>query len=474
MADAIRGSYMWAGDEVPWWRFYDDRFVTAQLAAEPAPDRVLARNERLRDFVAAPAALDAEPYAFFPPALAANTRAVIGGAQMTGGRTFLIDERSAEAVGLPPRVQLDLAALGWGSGLLEARLEVKGAGTLSDRTRLSPARLARLFEHNAPLGAAYDAWSGGGYPPQLMLSSGAFMRRPVGGQSERLARHAVDVSRAQLGTSRVKFVPVWLAVAQSPAVHANVEFVSRALDADEPRVRDALACELRFTPGTVRAAYFDKVDDDDGLVALSRRVTRDDAELDETLHAMIGDAARYLEVPAATTHAAGGGFAWIKIGDINELFDPDEDGGYGSAEEFRARRRGWFIAKDEVVVRRAGKFFTDMESYFGKDVGYVSASMADLARHHDLYTLAVLRDHLRVCMRFALAAALRRGPVSLGERRALATSVLVRIVAAICASPHVHAELTADACTVELAYARLNGLVGRFTLLREELGECLP
>lgn len=468
--DVIQGSYMRDGDVVPWWRFYRDQYVAARLAASPAPDLVVAHNERLRDFVADPSALDAVPHAFFPPALSAGTGATFVDALMTGGRTFQVSERGALALGLPPHVHLDLTALGWGSGLLEARLEVKGAGTLTDRTRLSPARLEALLAENPPLRATYRAWSVDGYPPQLMMSTSNFAKRELGAQSERYGRQAVEASRVQLGTSRVKFVPAWLAVAQPPAVRANVAFVSRALHEDAFPYDHRPTCELRFSPSTVRAAYFDTVDGDDDLVGLCDRVARQESELEETLHEMTGDAARYLEGLALSTMPLGDGFAWIKIGDVNEIFEPDEDGRYSNAEEFRRRRVAWLFAKDEVVVRRAGKFFTDMESYFGKDVGYASKPH-ELSLHHELYTLAALRDNIRVCTRFALGCALSRGrPVSAARRRAIMAGVVARIMAGVRAVPLLHVELTENTCVVELRYAQL-GRTARFVLPREELAE---
>src|SRR3979411_1981529 len=88
----IDGSYMREGDCPRYWCYYDDAFRGVSLAAEPASDRVIARNERLCDFLHDGALLkDMDPFAMFPPALAGGIPSVqTVPCMMTGGRTFML------------------------------------------------------------------------------------------------------------------------------------------------------------------------------------------------------------------------------------------------------------------------------------------------------------------------------------------------------------------------------------------------
>jgi len=217
----------------------------------------------------------------------------------------------------------------------------------------------------------------------LVSTRADFMKRNLGGQSERYSRHAVAASQNLLGRSRIKFVPTWIAMAQSATAQENLNRVSQSLPVSEPLHVGRWTCELRFTPSTVRALYFTATGSDEHLARLCSRVSRDPAELELTLGEMIADVRHHLEVLACTTQPSiSVGFDWIKVGDINELFRPNAKGQFYDAEAYRQKKSAWFLAKDDVIVRRYGKFFADMESYFGRDVGFHSDCEELLWFHH--------------------------------------------------------------------------------------------
>lgn len=469
----IPGSYMQVGDVAPYWSYYEDVFLRVRLGAEPAAGRILARNDALAEWTTTPGVLDRVPAAsFFPPALAAGVRGYrTHEATMTGGRTFLLSREASRELGFPD-LALDLDRLGWGCGSLEVRLEVKGAGTLFGRTRLGQTELERALAAEPELRSTYEAQCRGLEPPVLMSSLAEYLKRNIGGQSERFARHAVETSARLLGRSAIKFVPVWAAVAQSSAVQRNLDLVSRAVDPEQPLWRGPWVNELRLTPGSVRAVYFDKAETDEHLRQLCRRVSEEPDELEQTQVEILADARRHLELLATSTRPAdAGGCYWIKVGDINEKFKRDPRSRPLEAERFRRQRIAWFFAKDEIVVRRVGKFFVDMEGFFGKDVGFLSPE-AELDFHHRLTVLAILRDHNRIATRFRLATLLAEGrKVPESARRQLRREVMAKLVETVNRSPVVGLGLGRREVEVTLEHPSLGGRKHRYLLPREELAE---
>jgi hypothetical protein len=465
---------MLTNDRAEFWSFYADEFLRLDWMAEPADRRVVECNHAIGKFITNRDQFDAmRPYSFFPPALAGGIEGLsrIGG-QTSGGRTFLPDEAGCAALGWPATIGLSLDKLGWGTGTLEARPEIKGAGTPFERTRLHPNRVRTVLADSPALLASFEsACRAGADAPPLMTSRLDFMKRMVGGQSERNGVHGVATSRAQLGRSRIKFVPVWAAIRQSDRLHEHLDLVSAALPHGVTRCEAPWICEIRFTPGTIRAVYFDTVRDDDHLIALASRVSRNYDDLQFTLQDMIADARRHLELVAHTTQPGeGGGFTWIKVCDINEKFKSPTE-----IAHFRDSRKAWFFAKDEVIVGGVGKFFTDMESFFGRDVGFTSPDRAALHLHHELYGLAVLRDHLRVCSRFLLACELQRGKTLAGRLRStIPAEVRRRLLQSLNASDVLDATDEGDAITLALQYPRLGDSRAAFRFGVEELAEVVP
>jgi hypothetical protein len=416
----------------------------------------MACNEQLSQYLLEEDALQKmNAFSFFPPALAGGVEAVQSiRTIMSGGRTYLLGENACEALGWPSVLHLDLNRVGWGHGLLELRPEVKGAGTLFERTWLSPDRLERLLRAHPQL-------------PTLMSSRAEFMKRNVGGQSERNGRQAVAASAARLGNSPIKFVPVWRLVAQSSTVESNLSVVSQALADEVGRYTGSWNCEIRLTPGTVRAVYFDTAESDEELAGLCSRVSNERGDLEPTLAEMITDARRYLEIVARTTMPSGDGFTWVKIGDINETFATERE-----MRHFRDDRCAWYFAKDEIVVRQLGKFFTDMESYFGKDVGFRSASAAQMRLHHEHFALAVLRDHLRVCAQFLIGGERLAGRRhSHKGRRARAKEIRRLIFSALNGSSHLSIENRSDGVALEICYPGLGDQCLCFQIPDSQLAE---
>jgi hypothetical protein len=469
------GTYMHPGDSAVYWPAYRDTYARVRLDAAPASDLVVEESVRLPEFVSERGELDgAGDWSFFPPLLAAGVEGVRSvEAIMSGGRTFLLTEEGADALRLPRRLHLDLAKLGWGDGLLEVRPEVKGAGTLFERTQIDRRLLEAELAGHPELARAYAELCEGGNPPKLLLSLAMYLKRILGGQDDVYARHSVKVSNALLGQSRIRFTPVWQATRYPEAVVRNLAIVSRALPPGTPLCDRGYLMELRFTPGTVRAIYFDTARTDAELHRLATRVSEDPDELLATWSEMIADARRYLETVAVSTHPREDGIGWTKAGDINEVYKPDERGAYEHAYEFRNRKRiAWFLAKDEVIVRGLGKVFTDTESYFGGTTRFVSPDPKTLSFHHELYLLMVLRDHLRVCTSFRVAAELvARRSCDLQRRRRLQEETAARLEEAINQSPYLQLRLRARIAIFEHCYPGLDGAVARFQLPRWQLRE---
>lgn len=458
-APVISGCYMREGDVAEYWAAYADRFLPVSLAAAPAGDLLRAESADLPEYLTSRTALQGVPrWSFFPPLLAAGMEeAVSCRAVMTGGRTFLLTEEGADALGLPRRLFLDLERLGWGKGALEVRPEVKGAGTLFERTMISRARLEALLPEDGELRAAYGRLRAQGAPPFLLLSLAMYLKRILGGQDGVYGAHDVRVSNALLKGSSIRFAPVWTIAGFPERVVRNLELVSRALADGTPRCDRTYVNEVRFTPSTVRAIYFDTASTDDQLALLCRRVSESRAELDETWNAMIDDAGRYLEAMASSTEETPEGYAWIKVGDINEMFKPNEQQLYDDAYDFRhAKAIAWFLAKDEVVVPRLGKVFTDMEAFWGGTTRFKSKDREALRFHHDLYGLMVLRDHLRVCAAFRVGLELLdRGRCDARRRAALQAETNERLADAVQRRANLALVLGSTAAVLDIHYARL-------------------
>ena len=484
----ISGSYMQNGDKILYWKYRDgpypvknvtsslpyDHHIKVQLAAQPAADLILLVNEKLVNFIGEPVLLNTwKPFVFFPSTLAAGIdKHLIIDAQMSGGRTFILSEEGAAKLHLPPYIYLDLNKLEWGDGMLQLRPEIKGAGTIFERTKLLRSKLGKIFKINPKLGKLYYEAIFNNDHPLILSSLAGYLNRNMGGQSVKLANHSVAASRVLLGKSSIKFIPSWMSISYSEIVMDNLRLISQALPKNTLLYEGISANEIRFTPSTIRALYFDNAKTDDELKLLASRVSIDHSELEETLINMIEDTRKYLELIVETTKVLENEkICWVKIGDIHEKFSKNDKGQYQEAMDYRKQRFSWVLAKDEVIVRKIGKFYTDMESYYGKDVGYVSDNIHDLFFHHELYILCVLRDHIRVCTKFRVALQLlKKTNITGSERKKTCQFIMKSMVNSINKNAHINIRLTESKVCINIKYKNLK-MEHTYSIPREEIGE---
>ena len=461
------------GKNIFFWKYYNDTFIHTELSAEPAADRVVGLNEKMLRYISNPASIrNFRPHSFFPPALSAGAKDVLKlPALMTSGRSFILSEEAMKKIGLDDEYYLDLSSLGWGNGYLQLKMEIKGCGTLFERTMIDRRRLHQVLHGHAGLSSAFHAASSDLGNPAIFSSLGLMHKNNAGGQSERMAIHALMTSINQLGISKIKFAPTWMIVQQSPAIHRNLGIVSEALEAGTGVFDGLCVNELRFTPGTVRALYFDNVENDRELVELCKCVSTDITELEESLDEMIEDARRYLELLAQTAELQKDEFYWIKIGDINEKFRRDANGGHSAAEEYKRKKYSWYLAKDEIVVRKVGKFFVDMESFFGRDTGLCSKGYDELIFHHELVIINVLRDHNRVCTQFKQGIELLKGrSLHYADRKQIRRDIIARLMHSINKSEFLTLDISSSSVILDIAYSKL-GTNLRYTIPRRYIAE---
>jgi hypothetical protein len=480
----ISGSYMRSSDTAPYSPEANDCFHEVRLAAEPQPHGVVARNSALAKYLHLNPELDSFPvYSFFPAALRGGlSRATVVDAIKTGGRTFILNEQAAVTLGLPACIYLNLAELGWGEGQLELRPEIKGAGAAFALTKLDQLKLETILLDHPALMGTYEAARSKPQPPSLYSSLAIIDKRNVGGQNIKYGAHSVNVSMALLGRCAIKFTPTWLCVEQSEEFASYLKLVSGAVPAGEEIYESRIACEIRFTAGSVRAVYFDNAESDEQLCTLCERVSTDELELEETLRAMIEDTRKYLEIMATTTTttttassscAGDGGFSWVKIGDISLEFRPAVGKELSASREYKnVKRSAWYLAKDEIVVRKIGKMFTDMESFRGGSSPYHARSEDELWFQHELFALNVLRDHNRVCTQFELATRLRkRLRVGQQDRLEIRESVVRAMIAAVNESPYAFLEVGKSTVNVSIRYPHLGNYTKTYRFIRSQMAE---
>jgi hypothetical protein len=471
----IPGSYMTAGDTGYLDGEFFDRFIPVRLAAAENPRGLLARNDRLMEFLASPVQIDALPvYSFFPPALAGGSRKVrVVKATKSGGRTFLLDPESAESLGLPPVLRLDLKKLGWGSGHLELRPEIKGGGCFLEHSAIDIGALQEVLENHPGLRRTFERWTLPRAGETILSSLATIEGRNAGGQEPSFGIHAVRSSAAMLGATSVKFAPALECVAHGRSYAKSLRIVSTAVRTDTELYAKQTASEIRYTAGSVRAVYFETAGSDERLLELCDRVSNDAGELFEALDSMLEDPRRYLELLATSTRIQpGGGYCWTKVGDISLTFRRDTAGRAGLAREYRnVQRRAWYLAKDEVIVRRAGKLFIDMESFRSWPSAYHAPSAEELWFQHELFVLNVLRDHVRVCVQFLVAIELKlEGRCDHRRRRELQALVLRRILGSVERSPWVCLDVGRNTVEAVIRYPDL-GSARRYRFIRAQIGE---
>jgi hypothetical protein len=461
----FRGAFLRAGSRYRIWRHYHDVYRTERIFAYRVPDAGVVRNPALDGCLDRPLPVDELPAYWFAPVPFRLDRAaaVPVACMMTGGRTFSLPGPVATALGLPARLHLDLAKAGWGTGLLELLPEVKGAGTRFTRTRLRRgARGAAAAIADRQAAPRWPAAFARASDP-LFASLNTYEGRPIGAQGLAHGVHAVQVSGLMLGRSPVRVAPSLLCAPGPDEYRLWLTEVTRARrrPAESAPLFDGSLCtELRYTPGHVRAAYFDTAASGRDLVALCRAVSADRAVLRRTLAALVADARRYIEALCAQTMpvAAPQCIVWPKFGDIHIVFRRDAFGYPAFADEYKFRKRAaWYIAKDEIVVGGLGKVYVDAESIAPT---FASADEEELVWHHDLYLLNVLRDHARVAAKFRIGLELLagrggRGAPSLSAPAAAYVDAILGLVASSRESSLYRLEPRRDGVTIAVRYPRL-------------------
>jgi hypothetical protein len=480
IAAAIRGAMMQAGDRGRFWRYYDDRIARIHLAATCASQARVAFNHELNSYLATPVSeADLAPWSFFPPALAAGVKKIVKiDALSTGGRSALLLPESAVKLGLPPCLYLNLEPLGWGTGNLELHFEVKGAGTLFERTKVDLTVLERILSERPDLARSIQSARMDGARPMMFSSLAMYESRNLGGQREDYAVHSVNASQAALGTSSIRFVPTLYAVVLPERYHENLRFISRACPSTEALYNARLANEVRCTPSTVRAVYFDRAGSDEMIAQLCRRVAPRIDELEETSLGLADDVRRYFEHIAKSTQLRMDPrhvldrcvFTWMQFGDIWVTFERDEDGDYRYAREYRYDRTvAWYLAKDEVIIRKLGRMFVDIECLRSIQV---ALNEEELEFQHALFVLNVLRDHNRVATQFRIGSVLVDANfVSYEDRKALHQRVLHDMMHAVNQSNWVRMDINDKVVEVDITYEHVEGLKKRYIVPRKQMCE---
>lgn len=461
----FRGSFLPAGHRYKIWRHYHDTYRNERIFAYRVGDAMVVRNLAIGRYLDAPLAVEGLPAYWFGPVPLRLDRAAPATVPclMTGGRTFSLSGSVAAALGLPPMLRLDLGKAGWGSGLLELRPEVKGAGTRFTQTRLRRARGTQFAAIAGwPIAPGWSAAFSSARDP-LFASLNAYEGRPLGAQGLTHGTHAVQMSSGLLGRSLVRIAPSLLCAQGPDEYHRWLTDVTRAYgrrSGSTPLFDGPLCTELRYTPGHVRAAYFDTAASERDLIALCRAVATDRRVLLRTHHALVEDARRYIEMLCSETRQVVDPqcIAWPKFGDIHIVFRRDAFGYPSFADEYKFRKRAaWYIAKDEIVVGGLGKVYVDAESIAPT---FASADEEELAWHHDLYLLNILRDHARVAAKFRIGIDLlsERGGrrASRPPSRADACADAIRLLVASSEdSPLYRLEAGRDGLTVAVSYPQL-------------------
>lgn len=479
-ARAVRdGSFLDVGGSYRIWRHYTDDYRWERVFAIPVPESATLCATAVNQFLATQLAFSSIPSWWFCPAPFENgsAQAVPVSGVTTGGRTIALSVRSAQRLGIPPAVELDLCRAGWGVGALLLKPEIKGAGTRLSRTKLGTLDRRELTALCPSSSQRSWALKFENDPDPLFASLFTYEGRPLGAQALSNGTHALQVSMEMLGNSKIRVAPTVMCV-QAPEEYARrLAGISRsaATRYTNTSLFDGTLCtELRMTPGHVRAAYFDTTRDEADLVRLCRAVSNDPAVLHDTYCKMIGDSRSYIDTLCSGTRYSikPDCIIWPKFGDVYVLYRRDAYGYPAYADEYRFhKRQAWYIAKDEVVVPGVGKVTVDAESVAPN---FASANIEEMNWHHELYVLNILRDHARVTTGYL------RGIEMLTSARAKRTSmracdqrVLRDLVGAGQKSSHYDLAVGDNKMVVSLNYPLLNHNVRYSFTYRQILGRSI-
>lgn len=465
----IRASFLEEGGTFPLWSRYADQQIPIALIAETVCDSDQFGSTNLTLEKLHPLLAKTKEYYSFAPRTVANSRGRIVKGLMTGGRTFLISEESAQKLGLPYKIYFDLAGMGWGmhGEKQELRLEIKGGGTLLERAKINQEKLEEIISKNPKLQQNYLMALKKN--PLLMISRGTMWTKPLGAQTVGQSEFSVEVAEYLMSEEAkefgIKFCPTWMAVAQPKKTTQNIDLISKlALEEydSEKIYPEAEFCnEFRFSPGNIRAVYFDKVSDPKDLCL---KLSGDIEELRNIARAMIKDTKPYLEILSKGTfpdNEKWGAYQWVKFGDIHLEFYPPED-----AEKYKHKDFAWYLSKDQVVTKN-GFWFVDLESVAAGRVNdatstYIPREFAktiDLLRfQQELYIINVLRDFNRVITQFNVGVAEIESKKSLSysDRKEIQKKTLQSMIDEVNSGGLVNINLDSQSLSVSVKYPKTN------------------
>ena len=293
----------------------------------------------------------------------------------TGGRTYLFPEGHS--------VQLDLKDNGWSDTSVkqEFRPELKGGGTLIDDSGITPQMLGEYFAKHPKVVLDH---------PALAITRKSDRGRPKGAQLASYGLYSIQVTDDLLQDPLVKFAPTVLLHELPQGAMARINELSKHLQGSEKRCENEhFAQEIRLTPSTVRAVYFDKASSVDALRELCLRVSDNPASLLNATRTMVADARRYLEVLSTTTKRYDYVYGWSRVGDIQLSWRKDGETTWND-EEVDYYKQGhpfaWYLAKD-MTVAPTGFWFVDLESLVAGSMYMESPDEHDLFRKQELYAL---------------------------------------------------------------------------------------
>lgn len=490
----IQGSFLSAGDQARLWRHYLDISFQVNLLASFENGKIHARNI---NFENSQGKIVTQAFSLFPTLLGEGVKDAIPiPALKTGGRTFLLGAEAAEKLGIPEKIYLDMEEQGWGTGFLELTPEIKGAGTEFERSKIIPERFENLVQRSPGLRnqKQRDDILNPNHP--LVISLATFEKKSLGGQNLNIGKFVVRNSSHLWGKSKIKFIPSCYCLGLPPGVQRNISRISRKTLNGVEIYLGKVVNELRYTAGSVRAAYFDNVSADEQLAILCQRISPNPEELAETLANMIADTRNYLELLTQTTvlnivksaHEYLYGliniekqsfapiYSWPMVGDIHVILKPDKFGEYQMIHEYEFEKElAWYIAKDEIVVRKVGKMFIDMESYRGGLTSYLSFGKKEMLLHHRTYILNILRDHNRVCTQFALGMRLMTKE-SLGdaEKKQIQQQIISSMIEVVNNSENIKMSFSDQLVIVEIRYPHLGGEKQVYRFFRKNISERYP
>jgi len=444
-------SFMKQGDSPRYRSSSVDHFQKVFLAQLPVPKNHVTSNMAN----ALPRRFDEETL-WIPQILCNNKENAIVECLKTGGRTYIPSNT--------PTIVLNLADYGWAEQPLfqECVMELKGAGALFSDAGLSN-RYAKYFSslHGTPA---------------LCVTELSDRGRPKGAQKELIGKYTLATSKKMFSRDiPIKIAPVVTITKFPSEVVDTIASLSTFLSSTEERYdAGGFIQEVRLTPSTVRAIYFDKARTDSELRTLCSRVSENAGVLRHASNALFTDVRKYLEVLCLTTRKTGAGYSWTRVGDIRLAWKKEDDDDWNEAEVANYKYNhdfAWYLAKD-ITIAGTGAWFVDMESYFTGSKKDRSTLPNDLYKRQEIYVLCVLRDFTRVLTQFEIGRALfERKSLSYNQRSTIQDEVFERVIAECNKSNHIAVQRKHNNIVVNIGYEKTPSLELSTTISDRELAK---